>query len=47
MPDLTTILEVVGAISALCTALAALFPKGSKAGKLFGKVGADLKGHNK
>ena len=47
MPDLSTVLEVVGAVSALYTALAALFPKGSPAGKLFGKIGADLKGHNK
>lgn len=46
MPSLSSILEVIGAVSALCTTLAALFPKGSKPGKLFAKVGADLKGHN-
>jgi hypothetical protein len=43
---LESILAVVGAISALCTALAPLFPKGSRAGKALGRVGADLKGHN-
>lgn len=43
---LSTILEVIGAISALCTALAPLFPQGSKTGKALARVGADLKGHN-
>lgn len=47
MPALESILAVVGAVSALLTALAGVCPKGSKAGKAFAKFGADLKGHNK
>lgn len=47
MPSADQILEVIGAISALCTALAVLFPKESKAGKFLARIGADLKGHNK
>lgn len=47
MPSLEAILAVVGAISALCTALAQILPKGSRAGKIFATIGADLKGHNR
>lgn len=43
---LSQILEVAGAVSTLCTALALFFPKGSKVGALLARVGADLKGHN-
>lgn len=45
MPTVDQILEVVGAVSALCTALALVFPKGSKLGAFFATIGADLKGH--
>lgn len=38
-------LDVVGALTTLCTSLALLFPKGSKVGYALAKVGTDLKGH--
>lgn len=44
---LESILAVIGAVSALASALSVFFPKGSPAGKLLGRIGSDLKGHNK
>lgn len=38
-------LEVLGAVAALATVLAPLFPVGSKIGYWLAKIGADLKGH--
>ena len=45
MDLLKVLMEVVGAVSTLATSLALLFPKGSKAGYVLAKVGADIKGH--
>lgn len=45
MITVQTILEVIGALATLCTALAPLFPKGSRVGYALAKVGADVKGH--
>ena len=39
------IVSVVGSLSLLCTALAPLFPRGSRIGYALAKVGADLRGH--
>lgn len=39
------ILAVTGAIGAIATILAPLFPVGSKIGYWLAKVGTDLKGH--
>lgn len=44
-PSLAAVLEVVGALSTLLTAIAAVLPVGSKIGALAAKYGADLKGH--
>lgn len=46
LPSVEQVLAVIGALSGLCTALAMLFPKGSKTGAALARVGADLKGHN-
>lgn len=45
MNHLNQVLEVIGAVSALCTALSSLFPKGSRIGYALAKVGIDFKGH--
>ncbi len=45
MNHLEQIMAAVGALSTLCTTLALLFPKTSRAGYWLAKIGADLKGH--
>ena len=47
MPTIEQVLSVLGAVSALCTVLAPLFPAGSRVGKALARIGADIKGHNK
>ena len=42
---LSQVLEIIGAISAFCTAVAPFFPKGSRVGYALSKIGVDLKGH--
>ena len=46
MSIIEQVLAIIGAISTLATAIAPLFPKGSKTGAAIAKVGVDLKGHN-
>ena len=38
--------KIAGSVSIICTALAQALPKGSRVGKFFARVGADVKGHN-
>lgn len=42
---LRLVLDALGAIGTLFTALGLLLPKGSKYGYWFAKLGADFKGH--
>lgn len=45
MNYLSAILETIGAVATLATALGVLLPKGSRVGGIAAKVGADLKNH--
>jgi len=45
MPTLDQLLEIAGAVSALCTVLARVVPKGSKIGKFFEAVGVSFGRH--
>lgn len=47
MNYLTAVLEIIGAVSTIATALGVLLPKGSKVGGIAAKVGADLKNHTR
>lgn len=42
---LRLVLDVLGAVGTICTALGLVLPKGSTAGYWFAKIGADLKNH--
>jgi hypothetical protein len=44
IPLLDQVLAIVGALSVLTTAIAAILPKGSRVAQIAAKLGVDLKG---
>lgn len=47
MNYLQALLDIIGAVSVIATALGVLLPKGNRVGGIAAKVGADLKNHTK